>query len=87
MSSQCHRLTVWLSGGRLGGTREAEQLNYRAASSRAAQAARPLEPVLGGVLCLKRVLEEPCQDNSCDYREHKQPDDLVEGITGYQQFL
>jgi hypothetical protein len=34
--------TVWLSGGRWDGTRGAEQLNYRAACPRAAQAARPL---------------------------------------------
>jgi len=40
--------TVWLSGGRRLGTRGAEQPNYRAACFRAAHAARPLEPVLGG---------------------------------------
>ncbi len=45
--SATYRPTVWLSGGRLGGTRGVRQLYYRAASLRAAQAARPLEPVLG----------------------------------------
>ncbi len=34
----------------VGGPCGARQLNYRAASLRAAQAARPLEPVLGGGL-------------------------------------
>ena len=42
--------TVWLSGGRIGETRGAEQLNHRGACLRAAQAARPLEPVLEPVL-------------------------------------
>jgi len=42
------KLTEWLSGGRRDGTCKAEQLNFRAAYLRAAQAARPLEPVLGG---------------------------------------
>jgi hypothetical protein len=43
------RPTVWLSGGRRGVTRRAEQLDYRAACLRAAQAARPLQPVLGSL--------------------------------------
>jgi hypothetical protein len=41
-------LTDWLSGGRAGEPWLALQHNYPAASLRAAHAARPLEPVLGG---------------------------------------
>ena len=47
------RPTVWLSGGRRGGTCGAEQLCFRAACFRAAHAARPLEPVLGGSWCAR----------------------------------
>jgi hypothetical protein len=49
--------TVWLSGGRRGGTRGVEQLNYRAACLRAAQAARPLELVLGGDRIDRRLFD------------------------------
>jgi hypothetical protein len=51
------RPTVLLSGGRAGGTCGARQLNYRAASSRAAQAARPLQLVLGGGKIERRLFD------------------------------
>ena len=58
-------LTVWLSGGRRGETCGAEQLNYRAACFQAAQAARPLEPVLGR-LSIRKVLWKTATNNKID---------------------
>jgi hypothetical protein len=56
------------AAGRWGGTCGARQDRYRAACLRAAQAARPLEPVLGGSLAMTNASDQPDQeaDNAHD---------------------
>ena len=59
------RSTVWFNGWRQGRTRGARHGYYRAASLRAAHAARPLEPVLGGLTYAARHIANKALGTPC----------------------